>query len=151
MSLLLAPYTVLDVPLNWLFDPVIVLDESFWVVLAVMFCWFVSMDLNLDLSASKASIEACLSFNPPISKAKGDAVVDDDTVVEELIVDTFSGCDSAVIDLCYVVSGAMAPFTINDCTNRISMMFRVIDFVCMGVFLNRNYMNGIYTKNNLRR
>lgn len=122
MSLLLAPYTVLDVPLNWLFDPVIVLDESFWVVLVVVFCWFVSMDLNLDLSASKASIEACLSFNPPISKAKGDAVVDDDTVV-----DTFSGCDSAVIDLCYVISGAMAPLAIKNCTNRISMMFSVID------------------------
>lgn len=56
--MLSVPYTVLDVPLNWLFDPVIVLDESFGavvVVLGVGVGWLlVRILLNLDLSANKA-------------------------------------------------------------------------------------------------
>lgn len=91
ISLLLAPYTVLDVPLNWLLDPVIVFDESFVTVL--VFCWLAIIVLNLDLSANKASSEACLSFKPPILNAKGELV----DVVDIVVVIDFWGWDSAVI------------------------------------------------------
>lgn len=136
MSLLLAPYTVLDVPLNWLLDPVMVLDESFLVVLVLVFCWLAIMVLNLDLSANKASIEACLSLSPPISNAKGDPVLDDDDTVleEDMVVVIFCGCASDVMSLCSVVSGAMAPLTSMVSINRIRMSGMVIDFECMGLF-----------------
>lgn len=127
-----------------MFDPEIVFDESFGVldvvvVVAVDCCWLATMDLNLDLSASKASSVACLSFNPPISNANGvdvdvtDGVGDTvlvavfDTVTEGvddtvfvivavvIVVMGFNGCDSALMIFCYVISGAMAVLTVRAC------------------------------------
>jgi len=111
-----------------------VLDESFLVVLVLVFCWLAIMVLNLDLSANRASIEACLSLSPPISNAKGDPVLDDDETVLEEVVVIFCGCASDVMSLCSVVSGAMAPLTSIVPINRIRMSGMVIDFECMGLF-----------------
>lgn len=111
-----------------------VLDESFWFVLVLVFCWLAIMVLNLDLSANKASIEACLSLSPPISKANDDAVLDgDDRVLEEVVV-IFCGCASDVMSLCSVVSGAIAPLTTIVSSSSIRMRGMVIDFECMGLF-----------------
>ena len=133
MSLLLLPYTVLEVPRSWFAVPVTVLEPSFGATFLL-----VKVEAHCDLEAKRLSMADCLSLNEPMLKAEGDVLVVTAAVVvvvgvvvlgavEVVMVATGAevvngmtlksrlGCDVtvayAVIIFCSVVSGAKAEWT----------------------------------------
>lgn len=124
-----------------MFDPDIVFDESFGVLAVVVVvvvvdcCWLPTMDLNLDLSASKASSVACLSFNPPISNANGEGVDDTDGVGDTVFVAVFvtvtKGVDDTVTDgvddtVFVIVAVVIVAMGFNGCDSALMIFCYVI-------------------------
>ena len=70
MSLLLLPYTVLEVPRSWFAVPVTVLEPSFGATFLL-----VKVEAHCDLEAKRLSMADCLSLNEPMLKAKEDVPV----------------------------------------------------------------------------
>ncbi len=70
---------MLDVPLNWLLEPVTIFDASLVVELDGL---FFNVDAHWDFWVNMVSMAACLVFMAPISKANGDDV----EVVEVVLV-----------------------------------------------------------------
>lgn len=98
---------MLDVPLSWLLDPVIVLAPLFDVFAEGL---LLSTEAHFDLSLRILSTVACFYLMAPILKAKGE-FTPDVLLSAVLVFRVCTALASAVIVFCSEVSGAIAELT----------------------------------------